>query len=326
MPANSRVVVIGASAGGPAALRRLLSRLPASFPAPVLVTMHVGSFNTDLPNILGRETKLPVRHAADGDPIQPGTVLMAAPDRHLLVADGVVRLSRGPKENFSRPAIDPMFRTAAFSCKERAVGIILSGMLDDGTVGLQAIKAYGGVALVQDPADAEESSMPRSALEHVDIDACLRVEALADHLVEIAATAPGPAVPGALARTIEVEARFDLLQNTAMEALAEIAAPSALTCPECSGSLWEVKEGSPPHFRCHTGHVYTVQGLAAAQDGNVEEAIWAAVRALHEKQLLLQRLAKSAAAANRHSTVDEHAASAENAARHAEILRRIVAK
>ncbi|RJF95115.1 chemotaxis protein CheB [Noviherbaspirillum saxi] len=324
MAAHSRIVVIGASAGGLDALRRLLGRLPVNFPAPILVVLHIGSHYSVLPKILENDISLPVRHAEDNEPLVPGVVLFAPPDRHLLLEDGMVHLSKGAKENFSRPAIDPLFRSAAVFYRENAIGIILTGFLDDGTIGLQAIKAYGGVALVQNPDEADEPSMPRSALDHVDVDACLSLEGLADRLLEIVETEPEAAVPSASWHLIETEGRFDRRQKSSMEELDRIGVPSGFTCPECQGLLWEINEASPGHFRCHTGHVFTEQGLNTAQDSLIEEAVWAAVRALHEKQKLLQRLAKAVGIADRHDAAREHVAAANSLAEHAEILRKLV--
>jgi len=326
LPIRSRIVVIGTSAGGPDALRRLLRRLPADFPAAILAVMHIGSHYSTLPRILQRDASMPVRHAEDGAPIEPGTVLLAPPDRHLMVEDGTTRLSSGPKENFSRPAIDPLFRTAALFYRENAIGLVLTGLLDDGTIGLQAIKAYGGIAMVQDPHEADEPAMPKSALEHVRVDACLPLDELADRLLELVRSAPPPVEAGRQVKAIETQGWFDLRQNTDLTELGEIAVPSSFTCPECSGSLWEVRDSNPPYFRCHTGHAYTAQGLNSAQDMAIEEAVWAAIRALHEKQMLLHRLAGQAASANRDAAVQEHVATAETVARHAEILRRVVAR
>jgi two-component system chemotaxis response regulator CheB len=167
--------------------------------------------------------------------------------------------------------------------------------------------------------------MPRSALQHVEVDFCLPLEALGDKLMELTASAPGePASPPPPRKSIEVEGRLDLGQKTVPRELAEIAIPSGFACPECQGTLWEIRDAVPAHFRCHTGHVYTEQGLARAQDGAVEEALWAAIRALHEKQMLLQRLAKSADQAQRHGAFNEHVATAEAVARHAETLRKML--
>lgn len=322
-----RIVVIGTSAGGADALARLFRRLPEDFPAAVLVVMHIGSHYSILPKILERDSRMPVRHAADSEPVQPGTILIAPPDHHLLLEDGMTRLSRGAKENFSRPAIDPLFRSAALFYRENAIGVVLTGLLDDGTIGLQAIKAYGGLALVQDPEEADEPSMPKSALQHVDIDACLPLDALADRLCSLVASPPpAQTVPSPFSNIVEAQARFDLRQKTDMAALAEIAKPSGFSCPECQGSLWEIHDTHPPHFRCHTGHSYTTQGLLSMQGMAIEEAVWAAIRALHEKQALLQRLAKNVDHATRKSAADEHIASAAMLARHSETLRKMISR
>lgn len=324
MAHHFKIVVIGASAGGPDALRRLLRRLPANFPAAVLIVMHVGGHYSILPKILQSDSNMPVRHAEDGEPVEPGVVLVARPDFHLLLEGGMTRLVKGAKENFSRPAVDPLFRTAAVYYRENAIGIILTGRLDDGTIGLQAIKAYGGRALVQDPEDADEPGMPRSALSHVQVDACLPVEALADRLLELVQDEPQAVSPASSWRTIESETRFDLRGRTELEELRQIGEASSLTCPECHGALYEVKIADSPHFRCHTGHSYTRGCLKEAHDTMVEEAMWAAVRALHEKRLLLERFAKSASAADQLQAANEHRSSAEAIKEYAEVLRKMI--
>jgi two-component system chemotaxis response regulator CheB len=322
-----RIVVIGTSAGGADALQRLLKRLPAEFPAAVLVVMHIGSHYSILPKILERESCMPVRHAVDGEAVQPGVVLVAPPDHHLLVEDGMTRLAKGAKENFSRPAVDPLFRSAALFYRENAIGVVLTGLLDDGTIGLQAIKAYGGLALVQDPEDADEPSMPRSALQHVDIDACLPLEALADRLCALAAAPPPEqTMPSPFSTAVEVQARFDLRQKTDIADLEQIALPSGFSCPECQGSLWEIKDTHPAHYRCHTGHSYTTQGLLEMQGMAIEEAVWAAIRALHEKQMLLRRLARNAHQRAPKSIAEEHMATVAMLERHSETLRKLIAK
>ena len=162
-PSPQRLVVIGASAGGVAALRQLSAALPAGFPAPVLIVLHIGAHDSLLPDLIAADCALDVSRAMDGETLKPGTIRIAPPDRHLTVEDGVARLMRSAKENFARPAIDPLFRSAALDFDSRAIGVILTGMLDDGTAGLQAIKGAGGIAIVQDPAEAIEPSMPTSA-------------------------------------------------------------------------------------------------------------------------------------------------------------------
>lgn len=162
-PIHRDIIVIGASAGATTVLTRLASRLPADFPA-ILLARHIGNHPSVLPELLSAPGRMRTRHASHGDAVVPGTILIAPPDHHMLVADGAIRLTRGAKENLARPAIDPLFRSAAACFGARVVGVVLSGRLDDGTAGLQAIKACGGLAIVQDPADALEPSMPQSAL------------------------------------------------------------------------------------------------------------------------------------------------------------------
>jgi two-component system chemotaxis response regulator CheB len=211
----------------------------------------------------------------------------------------------------------------ALSYREKAIGVVLTGNLDDGTIGLQAIKAYGGVALVQDPEEADAADMPKSALQHVEVDDCLTLDAIADRLVELARS--GPRAERSMENSeLETEARFDLRERSDIDELRRIARPSEYTCPECHGALWEVKNMALPHFRCHTGHAYTPQGLSSAQNTMIEEALWAAVRALHEKQMLMQRHARSAAQAERHEAATEHNEAAKALSRQSEILRRMI--
>jgi two-component system chemotaxis response regulator CheB len=323
MSAQPKLVVIGASAGGLAALKQIVAGLPDDFPAAVLVTMHIGNHESILPRILSSYSALPVRHAADREPITPGTILIAPSDHHLLVEPGHAVLSHGPKENFSRPAIDPLFRTAAAAYRTAAIGVVLTGNLDDGTVGLQAIKAYGGVAIVQDPEEAEAPSMPLSAIRHVDIDLCLTLDGIVDALVKLAGQPVEPTQEAAVSDLIRAESQFMSNEDEGMDGLNKIAQPSPFTCPECHGSLWEVAGATPQRFRCHTGHAFTAQSLAAVQEQVVEEAIWAAVRALHEKESLLKRFEKKARDDKRLEAAAAHAAAADQVRQHAHALRRM---
>ena len=189
------LVVIGASAGAVQVLLDLAAQLPADFAAAVLVVLHVGSHRSMLPDLMRNPGAIRARHAADGDLLQTGTLAIAPPDLHMLVDDGRIRLRRGPKENHARPAIDPLFRSAALAHGARVIGVLLSGRLADGTAGLQAIKQYGGLAVVQDPADAEQPDMPRSALAQVDVDCCVPAAQLADTLLRLVDERPGTASP-----------------------------------------------------------------------------------------------------------------------------------
>ena len=322
----SHIVVIGASAGGHQALRQLISALPEDYAPPVFVVLHIGAHEIHLPNMLQQDSKLPVRYAEDNERVTPGVVLMAPPDHHLLLHDGVTRLSRAPKENFSRPAIDPLFRTAAFAHRENVIGVVLTGNLDDGTIGLQAIKACGGIAIVQDPSTAVAPDMPRSALSHVDVDYCLPVDAIPAKLVQLIQEFPTPRVANAIPSWIPLESKMNLTNDSSMEELDQIGHQSKLTCPECNGVLWEVNNPSKLRYRCHTGHSFTGESLDFAQNVAYEEAIWFAIRALHEKQRLLKRLADSAREGHRENSAKDYEESASQAAQHAAVLQKMVSK
>lgn len=291
---NSRrdIVVIGASAGGIKALSRLAAALPAQFPAAVLIVLHVGASKSILPQLLASAGPNTAEHAHNGEALRYGHLMVAPPDHHLLLDQGKVRLSRGPKDNFARPSIDVLFRSAALEHGPRVIGVVLTGRLDDGTAGLRAIKRCGGLAVVQDPATAEAESMPASALEYVAIDHCLPLEEIASMLAMLIEMP----VPARLASPIDLvhEHAASLGKENAMEDLKKIAAPSALACPECGGGLWEIDDAKPPRFQCHTGHAYSLHSLAHGMKDKTEESFWATMRALQERAVICRRLAMEA--------------------------------
>lgn len=288
-------VVIGASTGGISALMQLAGALPVRFGAPVLVVQHVGALPSLLPELLSKRGPNPARHAAQGENPRPGTLYVAPPDHHMLLEVDEIRLTRGPKENHARPAIDPLFRSAAFHWRERVIGVVLTGALDDGTAGLAAIKACGGRALVQDPTTALERSMPDSALRSVQVDFCGSVEAIARELVRlVTSTNAGPlrepvSAPEQVAREVRINQGEDL-----MEHVNAIGSPSNLSCPDCGGTLWEVSDGSLLRYRCHTGHAFSGRSLAHNQMETAENSLRASIRALREREVLLRRLAQVA--------------------------------
>jgi two-component system chemotaxis response regulator CheB len=284
------LVVIGASAGGVAGLRSVVSQLPEKFPAAVLIVLHTGAHRSSLAQILDATGPNEARMATDGDQLEPGLILTAVPDHHLLVRDGAIHLTRGPREHHTRPAIDPLFRSAALWAGPRAIGVLLSGSNGDGTAGLQAIKACGGTAIVQDPAQAQEPAMPRSALDTVSIDHCLPVEQIAPTLVELAGrpASAAPPPPEALVREHAVSVAIgDPIRN-----LEAIGKPSTLSCPDCNGTLFELDGTLPQRYRCHTGHAYTIDTLRHTQSDATELALWSAIRALREKETLMRKLAE----------------------------------
>ncbi|NHQ93808.1 chemotaxis protein CheB [Janthinobacterium lividum] len=323
------LIVMGASVGGVSALSAIFAALPANFPAAILAVMHVGARNSVLPEILGKTSALPVRFAEEREPVRAGRILLAPPDRHMLVANlagqATVELTRGPKENHTRPAIDPLFRSAAAAFGPKVVGVILSGYLDDGTAGLQAIKACGGKALVQEPQEAVAPSMPQSAIEYAGVDWRLPCAEIGPALLALASGTPAPAsaalpLPPA-PQWIAVENRFARGVGN-MDQLEKIATPSTFTCPECQGTLWELHGQKPQRFRCHTGHSFTAQTLGELQHEKAEDAMWAAVRALQEKEKLYQSLAAKAQAWLHPGTASEYAAKARQAGEQADMLKR----
>ncbi len=316
-------MVIGASVGGVRALQRIAAGLPGGFSAPVLVVLHVGARESILPELLDARGPLDARHARHGDALEAGTILVAPPDRHMRVQDGHVRLDRGPREHHARPAVDPLFLSAALARGAAVVGVVLTGDMDDGTVGLQAIKECGGVAIVQDPRDAEAPGMPESALRYVEVDYCLPLEAIVERLVQLAGepSAEGEPAP----RRLALEQEVSLAKGDTMEKLDEIGSQVPLTCPDCQGPLWEVDDGRQPlRYRCHTGHAFTLRSLQSAQVGQAEEALWSAVRALKEKRLLFERLARLARREGREEDAVRREDEAWRTAQHVLQLRRLL--
>ena len=290
MPKSThQAIAIGSSTGGIEALLTLASGLPARLPAVVLVTQHIGGYVSVLPELMRSRGPNPALHPRDGDEAEPGTIYIAPPDRHMLIEQGCIRLVRGPKENHSRPAIDPMFRSVALEFGGRAIGVVLTGFLDDGTAGLKAIKQCGGTVIVQDPVTAVEPSMPRSALANVQVDHCVPIPEMVALFRSLIA-APAADLQPEAAEQLRREQLF-MHGKHSMEILAAFAAPSPFTCPDCGGGLWEVNDKKPLRFRCHTGHAFTAQTLANAQGAATEHALWSSVRALQEKEMLLRRVA-----------------------------------
>jgi two-component system, chemotaxis family, protein-glutamate methylesterase/glutaminase len=285
------IVVVGASAGGVEALRAMVARLPGDLPAAVFVVLHVPAIATSvLPAILRRAGDLPADHAVDGAEIERGRIHIAPPDHHLLIQPGFMRVNRGPKENGYRPAIDPMFRTAAATYGSRVVGVILSGVLDDGTAGLAMVKTHGGHALVQDPKTALYPMMPTSAIDAAEPDLVAAPEELAEVVAQLAhERAPATMAP-ADDPLLDDENYIEI--DRAASDRPQAGSPSGFICPDCGGALWESEEESGLlRFRCRTGHGYSIETLASEQTETVEYALWAALRALEERAAMARRMA-----------------------------------
>ena len=276
-------IVVGASAGGVKALVQLVGSIPASLPAAILLVLHTNPFGrSSLPEILTNAGKLPAKHAEDGEPIRLGQIYVAPPNLHLLVAKDCLKLSRGPKENRNRPSIDALFRSAALTCGRRVIGVILSGELDDGTQGLYYVKEYGGVAIIQDPRSASNESMPRNAMTAVQVDHCLRLDAM-----------------GAVLHSLVLEELEESTQKMVHPVFEPIKNPVAFTCPECNGPVWETKYGSLSRFECRVGHAFSGDSMLAGQSDELERALWTAMKELEQSVALLRYLAGQAEASGK---------------------------
>ena len=316
------VVAIGGSVGAVPAMLELVSALPPDFPAAVLAVLHIGANESQMPALLSNRGRLRAVHPVDGQAPEPGVVHVAPPDRHMVVDGGRVRLVHGPKEHHTRPAIDPLFRSAAAGLGERVIGVVLSGGMDDGTAGLQAIKACGGLAVVQHPSTAIEPSMPMSAITYAQVDYVRPLGELAPLLAGLAGqpVAATRAIPDRLVHEL---ANFHGTRPQ-MENLHAIGHPSTFTCPECDGVLWRLADTQPPRYRCHTGHAYSLRSLDASQRKSTEDAIWAALRALQEREQLLRRLAQSSAPGEATGIHAGWAHEADTMAAHASRLKEII--
>lgn len=317
--AKKDIIAIGGSAGSSVALKRLLHDLPRDLPASVFVSTHIPAHGPSLlADVLAGSATLPVTRALDGQPIERGHVYVAAPDRHLLLVDGTIRLGEGPRENMARPSIDPLFRSAALSYGPRVVGVVLSGMLNDGASGLHAIKACGGTTVVQHPLDAESDQMPLAALEATEVDHVAPAADLGRLLAAIARSDAGLGVvpPDDLRLEVEIAAGARLGSHN----LRQLANPSALSCPECHGVLSEMKDAHPLRYRCQIGHAHTAETLAANID-EVDEAIRVAMRVMEERVTLVERMAIDARETGRTAVAELYEARAVEYRRYAGTLR-----
>jgi two-component system, chemotaxis family, protein-glutamate methylesterase/glutaminase len=325
------IIVVGASAGGVEALSTLVNGLPRDLEAAVFVVLHIASGSqSSLPAILSRAGLLPACHPSDNEPIEYGRIYVAPPDQHLLVYRDRVRLSRGPRENRVRPAVDPLFRSAAIAYGSRVTGVVLTGTLDDGTAGLLAIKQCGGLVVVQDPADALFAGMPSSAIENVVVDYQLALRDIAPLLTRLAeATVDAgedTTMPNGRGADMDAEARvFEMDPNILIDD-DRPGRPSPFGCPECGGVLWELHDSRLIRFRCRTGHAYSAESLLAAQAESFEGALWSALRALEEKASLSRRLVQRARSSGHQLVAARFEQQLQEAETHANNLRNLLLK
>lgn len=286
------IIAIGGSLGAVEAMKQLCEALPADLAATLFVVIHVGAVGKDLlAGIFDARSPLSIRTAVDGEVITPGHGYVAPADHHLLVIDNVVKLGRGPRENMSRPAIDPLFRSVAMSFGPRTIAVVLTGMLNDGAAGLADVKRCGGITVVQSPADAFAPDMPSGALLASDVDYRAPLSGLAELLVKLTTEEAGPAV--AVPADIRTEVEIALGRRSDPQVIAGIADPVPMSCPACGGVLSQIRQ-PPLRFRCQVGHAYTAEALAEVTEGSVDEAIRVALRIMEERATLTQKMADDA--------------------------------
>jgi two-component system chemotaxis response regulator CheB len=300
-----QIVVIGTSAGGLNALTQLISQLQANFPAPILVVQHISADATGnvLVESLNKFSQIKCTHAESGTKLKPGHLYVAPSDHHLMVDSGhKILVTKGAQENRSRPAIDPLFRSAAVEFGNRVIAILLTGYLDDGTAGMKVVQRCGGICIVQDPADADYPDMPQNALNQLKPDYCLPVIEMGGLLYQLMdrKISQVKAIP----EDILIEA------NIAKRVLSDLPSVNALgeqvpfNCPGCGGVLWMVDNGISMRYRCHTGHAYTAAALLAEQTKKIEETMWVALRMFEERRNLLTTMAEQQSGAAGRSALE----------------------
>jgi two-component system chemotaxis response regulator CheB len=323
--AGHDIIVIGASSGGIESLISIARGLPADLPASVFVVLHIpAQSKSSLPQILTQAGPLRAVHPENNEAIEPGRIYVAPPDCHLMIDDGHVRLVRGPRENHHRPAVDPLFRTAARFYGPRVVGVVLSGALDDGSAGLVAVKSRGGVAVVQDPAEALFPDMPRNAMEAAGADYCVAKTQIAPLLVRLASEKVALENSGLVTGTMKKETKIEAMDMSAIDDENRPGKPSVFGCPDCGGTLWELETNELLRFRCRVGHAFGSDGLLARQSEALDDALWAAFRALQENASLARRLAERSRQQKSEALAQTFDERAEIAAARSEVIRALL--
>ena len=321
------IIVIGASAGGFEALKKLVGGLPKDLAAAIFVVWHLpANAHGVLPSVLKKEGALPAAHGVDGEEIMPGRIYVAPPDHHLLVEENRVRVTKGPKENRFRPAVDTLFRSAAYAYGARVIGVVLSGALDDGTAGLWTIKQRGGTAVVQEPADAEFPSMPESALRQVDVDYTVPVSEMGALLTQLTGsqTLEAREINMDENKKTEIEVRIAAEESGFEVGVMNLGEVSPFTCPDCHGVLIKIKDGKINRFRCHTGHAFSADTLLANITERIEDSMWGAMREMEESVMLLREMSKNFAESNQTQIAELFSQKALEAENRVKSIRKVV--
>jgi two-component system, chemotaxis family, protein-glutamate methylesterase/glutaminase len=287
MPSLNNIIVIGASAGGFPLVKELVSKIDRSIPAALFVVIHISrsSQSEIIAQHLQKSSALNCSVALHGEEIKPGHLYVPPVNQHIIVTEGIIKLSNGPYENRWRPSIDVLFRTAAAAYNSKVIGIVLSGLLDDGTSGMYAVKQCGGICIVQEPHEAEFPDMPVNVMNKVDVDYRVPLNDIPYILADI--TAKESKKPGPVPEEIRIEAKINENMSSNMDDMEKLGEQTPFTCPDCGGSLWTVKEGVNHRYRCYTGHAYNERTLLQKQFESLEESLWLSVRLLEERRNLL---------------------------------------
>ena len=327
LDAQKRIIVIGASAGGLEALKTIIKDLPADFDIPIFIVWHMSpDIRGILPQVLNRLNNIHAAHAYDKEIIKPNRIYVAKPDHHLVIEDGKILITRGPKENRFRPAVDPLFRSAAYAYGNRVIAIVLSGALDDGTAGLCTVKRYGGIAIVQDPNDAEVPSMPENAMREVEVDYCLPATALANLLIELSQQKPNDNTEVMKDEQTKTEIDIAAEENALQKGIFNYGELTPYTCPECHGVLSQLKEGNLVRYRCHTGHAYSTDALITSISENIEDNLYTVIRGMDESIMLLNHIGDHLAEANQPKLAALYFKKAKETEERSQLVRKAVLK
>ena len=317
--AGHDIVVIGGSAGGVEALRRICAGLPANLPATVFVVLHISPASRSvMPELLSRAGPLPARHPRDEEATTRGTIYVAPPDMHMLLRPGHVILRRGPLESSSRPAIDSLFRSAAVAYRSRVIGVVLSGLLDDGSAGLMAIKACGGTCVVQEPDDAMWPEMPRNALSHDGLYYRATVAELPALLTRLVREAPGEMPP--IPHHLIVQAATAARELAATPGRTQAGRRTPPCCPQCGGVLVEVPGAQTSRFRCPLGHAAPVEAPVASREGELDRALQSALRMHRDRVVMFRRMQQSSEAQGFTYSAERWRAGADESAEAAQVI------
>lgn len=318
---------MGASAGGFEALKKIVSDLTPDLDAAIFIVWHMApTLRGVLPLVLNKVNSIPAAHAKDGEPVVMNRIYVAPPDHHMLLEQGHIRVTRGPKENRFRPAVDPLFRSAAYAYKNRVTGVILSGALDDGTAGLWSIKQRGGIAVAQDPNDSDVPSMPENAISKVAVDYIVPLAQIAPLLTRLVTEPAGEKKQIAVQEDEKTKAEIKIATDDDAFSIniLEYGELSPFACPECHGVLTLLKDGSISRFRCHTGHAYSADVLLASITEKIEESLYSAIRGVDESIMLLNHLGDHFAEANQTGLAAQYFQQAQTAKQRSELVRQAV--